>query len=147
MVWDLDKESSDGIVMSGETEKLGTIRKPWKWQTGNCNIQIDWSKMTYIKVTSQSKMYRSILVKTAVIPNFGGHFTPFSFYAESFVSLSSKVNSAHASVCESVEVNLRLCEQNSGFTFYKRACSLKNDGSRLTKADHNLILFTPRIFK
>ena len=78
---------------------------------------------------------------------FWGTSPPLSVFAESFVSLSSKVNSAHASVCEFVEVNLRLCEQNSGFTFYKCVCSLKNDGSRLTKADHNLILFTIGIFK
>jgi len=28
MVWGLEKGSRDGDLMSGETEKLGTIRKP-----------------------------------------------------------------------------------------------------------------------
>lgn len=124
MVWGLDKESSDGVVMSGETE-TGNQRKPWKWQTGNYNIQIDLS-MAYIKVMGNQNVQINTGKDCCNPLALRGHFTPFQFLCWGILylyPLRSKLCS-----CECLGV----CGSQSSalwtelrFHIYKRACSLK----------------------
>ena len=48
---------------------------------------------------------------------FGGSSPLFSAYAESFVTLSFKINFAYMSVCEFAKLNFQLREQAIGLPF------------------------------
>ena len=111
MVWGLEKGSGYGDLTSGETENHKKAIKMTHRTLWHLNLLV-WN---YIhRVLSRQNMNRSILIKiySVVIPAFSGTSPPPSVYAESFVSLSFKINSACVSIYQFVELILQLGEQN-----------------------------------